>query len=196
MQRIAARIPVNDADLVRHAIVHGLKDEIRRFVLMSRCTSIEEVMEAARLAEDTADDVPTTADRAMMKQLATQVSAIQEAVNKLSSPPRLHVYKHWRAVAATRSQLKCTASQCTQCKFISSTEKGLTLALVNTRRTIYRRTRHLCFQSVLYVVHETGSCNRDSEGGHSVRHTVAESQTAHCTLHFGLSKLTCSKRPV
>ena len=57
---MTARIPVNDADLARHAIVHGLKDEIRRFVLMSRCTSIEEVMEAARLAEDTADDVPTT----------------------------------------------------------------------------------------------------------------------------------------
>ena len=87
MQRIAARIPVNDEDLVRHAIVHGLKDKIRRFVLMSRCTSIEEVMEAARLAEDTADDVPTTADRAMLRQLATQVSAIQEAVNKMANAP-------------------------------------------------------------------------------------------------------------
>ena len=87
MQRIAARIPVNDMDLVRHAIVHGLKDEIRRFVLMSRCTSIEEVMEAARLAEATADDVPATADRAMLKQLATQVSAIQEAVEKMTIAP-------------------------------------------------------------------------------------------------------------
>ena len=102
MQRIAARIPVNDADLVRHAIVHGLKDDIRRFVLMSRCTSIEEVMEAARLAEATADDVPATADRAMLKQLATQVSAIQEAVNKMANAPAAPAPSTDNAVNAIR----------------------------------------------------------------------------------------------
>lgn len=83
--RIAARIPVRDEDLVRHAAIQGLKEDIRRFVLLSRCSNIEEVMEAARLAEATTDQTPTTADRLLLQQLAGQVNAIQEAVGKMSA---------------------------------------------------------------------------------------------------------------
>lgn len=52
---------------------------------MSRCSNIEEVMEAARLAEATTDQTPTTADRLLLQQLAGQVNAIQEAVGKMSA---------------------------------------------------------------------------------------------------------------
>ena len=83
--RIAARIPVRDEDLVRHAAVQGLKEDVRRFVLLSRCNNIEEVMEAARLAEATTDQTPATADRLLLQQLASQVNAIQEAIGKMSA---------------------------------------------------------------------------------------------------------------
>ena len=42
-------------------------------------------MEAARLAEAMADDILMTADRVMLKQLATPVSVIQEAVKKMAN---------------------------------------------------------------------------------------------------------------
>jgi len=62
--RIASRIPVETR--TRYGTLPSRDQK-------SRCTNIEEVMEAAKLAEATTDQTSTTADRLLLQQLADQV---------------------------------------------------------------------------------------------------------------------------
>jgi len=66
-KRLAAKIPIRDEVLVCHAAIQGLKDEIKRFVMLRGAQTLEEVTQAARLAEATAAQVPASADRVLLR---------------------------------------------------------------------------------------------------------------------------------
>jgi len=68
-RRIATKIPVTDEAVICHAAVNGLRDDIKRFVIMKGVETLDEAITAARLAEAAAVHVPDTGDRTMAKDI-------------------------------------------------------------------------------------------------------------------------------
>lgn len=68
-RRLAAKIPVTDNAVICHAAVNGLRDDVKRFVVLKGAESLDELVTAARLAEAAALHVPDTGDKTMAKDI-------------------------------------------------------------------------------------------------------------------------------
>ena len=64
-RRLATRIPIDDEALVCHAAIRGLRDDIKRFVMLRGAETLDQVMAAARLAEATSAQTPTSGDKVL-----------------------------------------------------------------------------------------------------------------------------------
>ena len=86
---MAKRVPVNDAQLLRFAIIKGLKPDIRLHVLQSAAATVEDVLKAARIAEAA---LAVTAPSSDVASLTHQVSELLSALktSALQSPPSVH----------------------------------------------------------------------------------------------------------
>ena len=68
-RRLAAKIPVTDNAVICHAAINGLRDDVKRFVVLKGAETLDDVIAAARLAEAAALHVPDTGDKTMAKDI-------------------------------------------------------------------------------------------------------------------------------
>ena len=89
----AKRVPIDDSNLIRFAIIKGLKPSIKQHVLQSGANDLDSVMKTARIAEAAAIQVPTTSPdvATLSKEIKDLVSVVKEITlrSRPSTPDRV-----------------------------------------------------------------------------------------------------------
>jgi hypothetical protein len=89
----AKRVPIDDVNLIRFAIIKGLKASIKQHVLQSGANDLDSVMKAARIAEAAAIQVPTASPdvATLSKEIKDLVSVVKEITlrSRPSTPERV-----------------------------------------------------------------------------------------------------------
>ena len=90
MKSMAKRVPINDEEQLKFAIIKGLKSEFKRYVLQADPKSLEEVMKAAKIAELACAATKTESNNQvadLTKQVALLIDRFSKsAVNALQPP--------------------------------------------------------------------------------------------------------------
>jgi len=84
-RRIATKIPVTDEAVICHAAINGLRDDVKRFVILKGAETLDEAITAARLAEAAAVHVPDTSDKTMAKDIHDLKAMFVKLVTNSSS---------------------------------------------------------------------------------------------------------------
>jgi hypothetical protein len=102
MKNMAKRVPINDEEQLKFAIIKGLKSELKRYVLQADPKSLEDVTKATKIAALAFADTKTESNNQVAdftKQVAllldrfskSVVNAIQQAArSRMPSPRRVH----------------------------------------------------------------------------------------------------------
>jgi len=86
-RRIATKIPVTDEAVICHAAVNGLRDDVKRFVILKGAETLDEAITAARLAESAAVHVPDTGDKTMAQDIQDLKAMFVKLVTNSTSGP-------------------------------------------------------------------------------------------------------------
>ena len=98
MQNTARVVPITDTNLLRFAIVRGLKPAIRLHVLQSGAQTLEEVIKAARVAEAALSASAPTDDITKLTDQVAQLVAKLATTSVTTSPATPSVGEEGRKV--------------------------------------------------------------------------------------------------
>jgi len=104
----AKRVPIDDVNLLRFAIIKGLKASVKQHVLQSGANDLDSVMKAARIAEAAAMQAPSTSPdvATLAKEIKELVSIVKDISlrGRPSTPERVASLERNRSPSPSQSR--------------------------------------------------------------------------------------------
>jgi len=178
IKRAAKQIPITDQNLVRFAVLKGLRPAIRLHVLQSKATTLNDVIDAARVAEAALDATKDVTDNTV-SELTKQIAGL---IDQLNQQPREQPTNMNELSSSQQSQWETVDAIANQSSRDRMERPPMRNSDNNASRTVYNRQQTFVNEPIQQPAYHTDNMRQYKRSAH---HTIEQRLCSKCgTQHY------------